>query len=168
METQISLSVSQSLYERMTDEAKLRKVQVEKIFDEMLRSRYLGVNPTEPQDALDREIEAFRAMHPQLVEQYFGQHVAVYGGELIDHDVDRNLLLDRVRRGYPSKIVLVREVTEEVERVLHFRSPRLLPITETDETVDELWASLEELSERVTAAWTGSTDINEIMAEERG
>ena len=38
------------------------------------------------EDMATREREAYIAMHPMLKEQYMGQHVAIFEGQLIDID----------------------------------------------------------------------------------
>ena len=77
-------------------------------------------------DSLRREVAAFHKIHPQLLEQHFGHYVAMYGGKVVDHDKDRIALMDRIYRDYPSETVLVRQVQQEPEQVLYFRSPRFV------------------------------------------
>ncbi len=47
-----------------------------------------------------RNIAAFETMHPRLLAQYEGQYVALYDGQLVDHDSDENALLDRIFARY--------------------------------------------------------------------
>ena len=71
------------------------------------------------------EINAFIKMHSTLVDDYLGQNVAIYQGELVDHDHDVVALLKRVRAQYGSERVLIREVEPESDRILNFPSFRL-------------------------------------------
>lgn len=71
-----------------------------------------------------REIEAFRALHPQLVKQYMGKYVAIYQGAVVDDDHDPVALLKRINQKYPDKVVLRRKVEKDPDPVLYFRSPR--------------------------------------------
>lgn len=72
---------------------------------------------------MEQNAAAYKAMHPQLLEQYADQHVAIYDGELVDHDSDPTALLRRISANYPDQIVLRRKVTQEPERELRIRHP---------------------------------------------
>ena len=70
---------------------------------------------------LEQEIDAFRAMHEELKQEYFGEWVAFHERKLVDHDADKSALLRRVRAQYSRATVLVRQVENEPERVLKWR-----------------------------------------------
>lgn len=74
---------------------------------------------------LARETAAFRAMHQQLLERYPTEFVAIYRGQLIDHDVDQLALYLRIDELYPDEIILIKQVLPEVEEIYTIRSPRL-------------------------------------------
>jgi hypothetical protein len=63
------------------------------------------IERSEPDPAVDREMEAYIAMHPMLKEKYFGKYVAVYHGELIDYDEDQESLYIRIDEQYPEEFV---------------------------------------------------------------
>ena len=63
-------------------------------------------------------------MHGELVEQYLGQYVAIYNGQLVDHDADPMILLTRIRSKYPNQVILRRKVERMPERELRVRHPR--------------------------------------------
>ena len=63
-------------------------------------------------------------MHADLLQRYEGQHVAVYQGNVVDHDPDLLALYLRIDQKYPDDVVLIRQVRPEVERIIHIRSPR--------------------------------------------
>ena len=46
---------------------------------------------------MQHEKDAFIAMHPQLVQTYLGEYVAIHQGKLIDHDKDDVELIERMR-----------------------------------------------------------------------
>ncbi len=50
-------------------------------------------------------MKAYIAMHPMLKERHLGKYVAVYQGELIDHDEDPVALLSRIDEKYPDEFV---------------------------------------------------------------
>ena len=80
---------------------------------------------TEPDPAADREMEAYIALHPLLKEQYFGKHVAIYQGKLIDYDDDPGALFERIDAQYPDEFVWLTQVRPEPIQTIVIRSPRL-------------------------------------------
>jgi hypothetical protein len=79
----------------------------------------------EARRALEQEAEAFKGMHSQLLLEIPGEYAAIYQEILVDHDRDIVGLLQRMDERFPGEPVLVREVQEEVEPVIHVRSPRI-------------------------------------------
>jgi hypothetical protein len=71
------------------------------------------------------ETEAFNAQYEKLRAKYPGQYVAIHQGKLIDHDLDLRTLHLRVYKQLGRTPVLLKRVTDEPERELIFRSPRL-------------------------------------------
>jgi hypothetical protein len=92
--------------------------------DETAVSEALYINPE--RQAMLQEQAAFQAMLPDLLTRYEDQYVAVYQGQVIDHDADQVALIERLDQSHPDTIVLVKQVTTEPERVLRMRSPRLI------------------------------------------
>ncbi len=76
-------------------------------------------------EAMQKEIAAYLQLHPQLVSTFLGQYVAVYEGQVVDHDTDPAALHKRIKANFPNKVVLSRKVTTDPEPILHMRSPRL-------------------------------------------
>ena len=70
--------------------------------------------------------QAYHRLHPELRERYKGQYVAIFQGQLVDHDQDAEVLLERTLARFPDEIVLQRRVEDTPEVILQFRSPRLL------------------------------------------
>ena len=81
---------------------------------------------TEDEIAIEREEAAYQAMHHELYRTHAGQHVAIYGGQLVDHDTDGTALYKRVRHKYKDKFVLITPVEETAQEVYVVRSPRLI------------------------------------------
>lgn len=80
----------------------------------------------DPQTQLmDREIAAFDAMKAALLETYADAYVAVCQGRVVDHDMDKALLLERLAQTHPSEVVLVRQVRQDPRPPFRLRSPRL-------------------------------------------
>jgi hypothetical protein len=86
------------LDERTTDElaqlARGKEIAPAELAKEAIRS-YLR---EEARRAMTAEIDAFTALHPQLLATIPGQFAAVHQGELVDHDVDQMALLRRIER----------------------------------------------------------------------
>ena len=76
--------------------------------------------------AMLQEQAAYQAMLPELLAAYENQYVAVYQGDVIDHDADKIALSIRLDESHPDAVVLVRQVTAEPDHVLHMPSPRLV------------------------------------------
>lgn len=76
-------------------------------------------------EKIQAETEAFSAQYARLKEAYLGEYVAMHQGEVIDHDPDLRTLHLRVFEQLGHTAVLLKQVTEEPERELTFRSPRL-------------------------------------------
>jgi hypothetical protein len=78
----------------------------------------------EAEQKMQQEAEAFQAMHADLMTRYSNQYVAVYHGQVIDHDPDQLALFLRIDQKYPDEIVLIRQVRPEVEPVYFVHSTR--------------------------------------------
>jgi hypothetical protein len=65
-------------------------------------------------------------MHPELIEQYNGQYVAIWQGQLVGHDPDELALLRRIEADYGDEVVLLKQVRPLPEPILQMHSPRLV------------------------------------------
>lgn len=50
------------------------------------------------QEAIHAETETFWDLHEELVQKYLGEHIALYRGEVVDHDEDVSRLEKRVHQ----------------------------------------------------------------------
>jgi len=73
--------------------------------------------------AIHAETQAFWSRYEELLQAYAGQHIAMYGGDVIDHDADVAQLQKRVRAQYGSRFVLIAPVPQR--RELRWRGGRL-------------------------------------------
>lgn len=78
---------------------------------------------------MEREEAAFRDMHEELLLKYLDQYVAIYQGNVVDHDEEFDEIIGRIDEAYPDDIVFISRVSAESERTLRFRSPRLVSKT---------------------------------------
>lgn len=81
--------------------------------------------PFEASEEEIREEAAFRQLHPELRKLYPDQFVAIYGGELVDHDEDFATLNKRIRDTFGHKFVWIAPVLEQPEETWSVLSPRL-------------------------------------------
>ena len=125
MSKQVTLPIPEDIYNQVESVAATTDRAVVDVLLETI-SQAFAPFPVNPQrTAMKREIEAYKAMHPELVKNYLGQYVAVYQGKLIDHDPDLVALHQRITAKYPHKTILSRLVQNEAEPILRMRSPRL-------------------------------------------
>jgi hypothetical protein len=78
----------------------------------------------EARHRMRHETKAFRAQHAELLAQYPDQYVAIYQGQVVDHDADQLALLARVEKRYPDTTVLIALITSEPEESYTMHSPR--------------------------------------------
>jgi hypothetical protein len=131
MTKQVVLELTDNLYERAKQLAQIRQIDMTEVmrlaFDKglpLIEEERDVIDLTEPDAAVQHEITAYHALHPMLWSQYPKQHVAIHGGQLLDHDENKVALRRRINQSYPNQFVLIRQVEREPERVLYFRSPR--------------------------------------------
>lgn len=120
MGQETTLSISQETQVQLKRLAEVRGETVEALAETAIRE-YLR---QDTRQRLSQEIEAYRAMHTDLLHKYLNEYVAIYQGKVVGHDPDQNALYLRVRKQYPQDVVLIRQVRPEVDRTLTIRSPR--------------------------------------------
>lgn len=143
MSKQITVEIPETIYKQVEETARATNRRVSEVVADTLVESFLYQQttsaqettpdedeypPREHQEAMEKEVEAYKKMHPKLWEQYAHQEVAVYQGKLIDHDENLESLVARVQKKYPypEHIVLYRKVQADPEPVLYFRSPRII------------------------------------------
>lgn len=86
-------------------------------------------NEFDPLDeAVEREKAAFLAQHPTLLAQYLGEEVAIYQGQVVDHDQDGVALSTRIYKRFPDEFVLISPVLPQPMEEWVIRSPRFEPL----------------------------------------
>jgi len=115
-----SLAVSTGTMARLERIAEKKGATTEELAEQAIR-QFLR---DEARRMMQRESEAFRAMHDELLAKYPGQYVAIHHGQLVDHDTDQLALFLRIDEQYPDVQVLIAQVLPDPEEVYTFRSPR--------------------------------------------
>lgn len=125
MSTRIFVDLPDHVYRQVESIARRSRRAVTEVVAEAVSRSILSL-PIDPRrEGMLREIEAYRAMHAELLPTYRGQYVAIQDGKLVDHDPDPVALLGRINRDFPGQTVLRRKVEETADVALHFRSPRI-------------------------------------------
>jgi len=109
------------LIERIEHIAQESNRDTTQIVEEALRA-YLDQLERE---AIHRETEAFWAMQADLVAHYPDEYVAIYQGQVVDHDPDITHLEQRVAERLSEATVLIAPVTDAPRRDLSTVSFRL-------------------------------------------
>lgn len=127
-----SVSLPEALLQRAKKLARARHRPVEVVIAELLDgvlpvAEEPAVSETTEDAAVRREMEAYVALHPTLKADYYGQHVAILDGRLVDHDADPATLYERIATRYPDRFVWLTAVEDEPLTTLVFRSPRIAP-----------------------------------------
>lgn len=126
MGKQVTLTVPDTLYQQAEEMAQTNNRQIEDVLTEQLLLTLPPIHVSENRAAMLREEAAFDAMKPDLLAKYFNQYVAVYQGQVVDHDKDELVLVERIDQQYPEQVVLLRQVLPHPPKPLYFRSPRFV------------------------------------------
>lgn len=126
MSEQITITVSSKVYRRILEQAKQSHTNVSDLINGVVASAFVpdASAETPAQEKMLQEVEAYKNMHTQLASQYANQFVAIHNGQMVDHDADKEALFLRIKKNFPNEIVLQRQVLENPDPVIHFRSPR--------------------------------------------
>ena len=119
--TSTSISLQPDLVRQINRLSQAKGETVEEFIDHAVRKH---VERLEEQK-LKAEAQAFIHLHSQLVSQYLGQFVAIFEGQLIDHDEGFETLFLRIQNTHQDEIVLIRQVTPKPTIELRGPSPRL-------------------------------------------
>jgi len=78
--------------------------------------------PETRENTIKDESKAYREQKAEIEEKYRGQYVAVYRGEVVDHDSDKSTLLHRFYDTFGNKTVYIKKVGEP-ERIYKVHTP---------------------------------------------
>lgn len=119
-----SLIIPQPLYERAHRVAQWQQRNVADVVADVLEQSLPVIEDQITRPERKQEIGAFSRLHPMLWREYPGEYVAIYGGQQVDHDMDRVALLNRIDKRYPNVFVLIRPVQKDPEIIYEHRSVR--------------------------------------------
>ncbi|MCP4423809.1 MAG: hypothetical protein GY803_04890 [Chloroflexi bacterium] len=126
----VNVPLPKKMYRRMKRWAETRQQDVgeaiaDYLTDALPSEGAATVPPAETDPQVEREKIAYLKLHPILKKKYAGQYVAIYGGQLVDHDKDYGALFERIDDRYPDSFVWLTRVEDKPIGALVFRSPRL-------------------------------------------
>lgn len=107
--------------QRVHEAATTQTIQPEQLIDAAVRAYLRQLDRAR----IKAEVQTFQAQHADLLGSYFGEYVAMYNGQLVDHDADFEALHTRIRHKYGNQPVLLRRVEQQPTRELVFRSPHM-------------------------------------------
>lgn len=127
MDYTVTLTIPEEIYRTAEATAHNSNQSVDQVLSHKLSEAFqplptLYVSPNRM--AMLREVEAYEAMHSQLLANHLGDFVAIHGGQLVDFDRNEDALLERRRDNYPNQVVLIRRVETVPQADLIYRSPR--------------------------------------------
>ncbi|MDJ0756604.1 MAG: hypothetical protein QNJ45_23925 [Ardenticatenaceae bacterium] len=122
------IKIPDILYERAKHLAAARRQPVEELLADALDliEKDAASLLDEAEKRMDREEAAFAAQLSNLRQMYLNEFVAIFGGEVVDHDPDEGALLQRIDIRYPNQIVLLKQVIAQPRPIFQMRSPRLI------------------------------------------
>jgi hypothetical protein len=126
MGTKITLTIPDDVYRQVEQAAETANRPIQDILVDSILQSFPKLYTHDKRAVMERERQAFEAMYDDLLAKYEGQYVAIHQGQVVDHDNDQLALLRRRKQNYPQDVVLITQVSPESQRVLHFRSPRLV------------------------------------------
>lgn len=126
MSKKVTIAIPDEMYHRVERIARLREQAVADVLVESIVLTEVERVVEEEDSIVAKEEAAFKRLHPMLRENYLGQYVAVYQGEMIDHDPDQVALFLRTKKRYPDEFIWIAPVREEPEEIYVLRSPRFV------------------------------------------
>lgn len=116
----MTITLQPDIADQISEVANQQHATVDSLVDRALRNYMANYR----HEKIRSETDAFHRLFGNLVRDYFGQYVAIHNQEVIDHDPDLRALHLRVHARLGRMPVLLKQVTDEPEHELVFRSPK--------------------------------------------
>lgn len=128
MSEQITITLSNEIYQQIAQLARHNRQNISDVVHDVVVRTFTPQNaPVHPaRNQMLQEVEAYKRLHPALVKTHLGQFVAIFQGQLVDSDTDKQTLFFRIKEKFPNQIVLQQQVMPDADPILRFRSPHLL------------------------------------------
>jgi len=122
--TNYTVQLSKELYEVLEKRAESQHKTTDVLVAEMVSDQLDITMPNEKNEkvvAFEKEVAAFERLRPSLMEQYAGQYVAIYGGQVVASGDKKLDVLQQARQKY-GPIVFVGLVSEDWPRKVRIPS----------------------------------------------
>ena len=120
----LTVIIKPTMQTKLEQVADMTGQPIDEIVDQALNQHLERLNDQQ----LEAEIRAFEQMYADLKENYFGQFVAVYQGQVVDADADIEPLFLRIQDSFGDRTVLIRQVGDTPDETYRFHGVRLEPI----------------------------------------
>jgi glutamyl-tRNA reductase len=108
------IMIDPELYERVEKAALEQETSTNDIFSEAVQHYLWELNRRK----ISEETRIYRQQHEQFKENYLGHYIAMFQGQVVDHDEDFQALHQRVRQQYKRQPVMITLVEETADPVL--------------------------------------------------
>lgn len=123
---QNTIQLPQEMYETVRRKALAQRKTTDDLVIEWVAEHLKEPTTDENTQALDREVAAYEQLKPALLEQYAGQYVAIYQGQVVASGTDKLALVDQVRQRLGNVICYVEKVSEGSPRTVRMPSFRVV------------------------------------------
>ncbi|MEI2698767.1 MAG: DUF5678 domain-containing protein [Microthrixaceae bacterium] len=123
---QNTIQLPQEMYETVRRKALAQRKTTDDLVIEWVAEHLEEPTTDENTQALDREVAAYEQLKPALLEQYAGQYVAIYQGQVVASGTDKLALVDQVRQRLGNVICYVEKVSEGSPRTVRMPSFRVV------------------------------------------
>lgn len=121
---QNTIQLPQDLYETVRKQAKAQQKTADSLVVEWVSERVDETEKSEINQAFEREIAAFEQLKPTLLEQYAGQYVAIYQGNVVGSGDEKLTLLHEVRERLGRVVCYIEKVVPISPRTVRIPSVR--------------------------------------------
>lgn len=108
-----TIQLPQDLYEAVQAQAAVQQKTTDTLIAEWISERLGQSEASQISRAFAEEVAAFEQLRPSLLDQYEGQYVAVYQGEMVASGENKLALLHRVRERFGHIVCYIEKVTPD-------------------------------------------------------
>lgn len=113
---QQSIHLPQDLYDAVTRRAKNQEKTPNDLVVEWVYEKVGENQQLEADGAFEKEVAAFEALKPELLQQYPGQYIAIYQGQVVGHGDNRLSLVKEVYEQFGEVPCYVEKASSELLR----------------------------------------------------
>ena len=102
------IMIEPELYKRMEQVALEKETGTDAVFSDAVRHYLWELNRRK----ISEETKRYRQQHEQLKAKYLREYIAMFQGQVVDHDADFQTLHQRIRQQYKQQPVMITLVGE--------------------------------------------------------